>query len=180
MEFTYRNVLPRMLFLTRIKDKFINKKDGKYYPYGKTIENQLEWAIKSVQKLPDDSAQELHHPQCAYCGKQNRFSGKGDHIFNKTFWERIPYLDHGSFRANFCKSCNSSKLDKDFLDWWINHKKRDVVEISMQFMNLYSSAMWKICEVDNKLDDKVPKIYQQVIDSLMEKINQPSYQKIWE
>ncbi len=64
-----------------------------------------------------------------------------------------------------CQRPGSLKnLNKDYLVNLIHRLEK--IQISMQFMNLYSSAMWKICEVDN--------------NSLMEKINQPSYQKIWE
>ena len=185
---TYRNVLPRLWYLLFICDTFYKPAINQYLPYGGVTADNLKLYISKVRdNVPDDAAQYLKKDRCSYCKKLHVMTAKGDHIVNKKIHTKYPELDNNLFRINCCKSCNSSKLNKDLIDWWINHKERNIVELSdkdkkfkgSKILGVYAKAMWKYLEGENKLDDTVPEYYLKAIEQLHQHIEQSSYEQIW-
>jgi len=177
---TYRNVLPRLWYLMLIKDDFFKKSEGVYYQFGGVTKKQLGHILSKMGGTPDDGAQKLHKDVCSYCGEPYTFARKGDHIVKAEIHKKYLELDNLLFRINCCKSCNSSKLNKDMLEWWINHKGKNITELSKNHLNIYSRAMWKYCELSNKLDEDVPEVFQKAILQLHDHISESSYDKIWQ
>ena len=174
----YRNVLPRLWYLMIIKDSFRNK-DGNYYSFGGTTKKQLGLILDKIRGMPDDAPQKLHKDICSYCGVHSIFTAKGDHIVNSGIHKKYPELDNLVFRVNSCRSCNSSKQDKDLLDWWVNYKGRLITDLTKDHLNIYCRAMWKYCKLTDRLDEEVPKEYETAIKQIRDHISEPSYDRIW-
>lgn len=132
-----------------------------------------------MDELPDDGAQELHGKVCSYCNVENPFNGKGDHVVNGEIRKKFPELDNLVYRLNCCRSCNSSKQDKDMIEWWVGHRKEDVTKLTKDHLNVYCRAMWKYCKLSDTLDDPSSEHHIKAIEQLHEKIGNPSYDIIW-
>jgi len=157
---------------------FPNRTD-RFYPFGSTTEKQFNHILEKIKNPPDDTAQRLQRDNCAYCGENHTFSGKGDHILNKEIWEKHIELNSLPFRINCCRSCNSSKGKKDMLEWWIIHKKKSILDLSMDHISIYARAKWQYHKADGTLKEKVPEFWDQVISQIHEHIRQKSYFIIW-
>lgn len=93
-----------------------------------TVE-EWEWTLKHF----DDS--------CCYCGKRSKLSQ--DHL--------IPVTKGGGYTLDniipACKSCNSSKHNKDFEHWYPSHKSYDA-EREIKILNFISQQEIKEMEVN--------------------------------
>lgn len=176
---TYRIVLPRLWFLTFVKDKLYIKQDKKYYSLTDNILKHLTTFEKNIENPPNNATQRLQKDVCNYCKKPNRFNANGDHIVNKNIRTQIRVLDSLAFRHNSCRQCNSSKLNKDLLFWWIIKKERSILDLSMDIIHIYVKAIWLVQKHYNRLDDNVPREYFDAITQLHLLIDQPSYNFIW-
>ena len=175
---TYRNVLPRLWYLMLIKDIYDGRKS---LPFGGRNKDQLQWILSKMGDLSDDGAQKLQKNFCSYCGDQYSFDGKGDHIVNKEIYKKYKELDMINFRLTCCGTCNPSKGKKDFIDWWINYKGKNITDkpITKNHLNLYSRAMWIYLKGEGRLDEEVPEEFKTTIQQLHNNISEPSYDEIW-
>jgi hypothetical protein len=87
---------------------------------------------------------------CTYCGQEAQ----------TTFDHVIPMSKGGpSDMGNMvpvCKSCNSSKSDKNVIDW---HREHDI-PIDRVVLGKYLKMRWAQFEEENKLDDPLPDFLQ--------------------
>lgn len=176
---TYRNVLPRLRFLAIVKDNYFNRHRQEYYRYGGHLLKQLDIVSSQMDKLPDTSAQKLHKNTCVYCGVENPFNGKGDHLINKKHRDNNPELDNLLWRVNCCKICNSSKGPKDMLEWFVGKKNYSITKLSGNLIGVYCRAMWYYCKNERLFDNIVPEYYIVAVKQMHLHLNQPSYYKIW-
>ena len=177
---TFRNVLPRLWYLALVQDSFVVKSTGEYYDFSGNMIFQFKTILKKISGVPDDSVQKLHANICSYCKNAQDFSGKGDHVVNGRIHKKYTELDNLVYRLNCCRSCNSSKHDKDMVDWWINHKQENVIKLTKNHFNVYCRAMWKYCTLSNTLDDTVEDYHIKAIEQLHEAIDNSTYDKIWQ
>ncbi len=56
--------------------------------------------------------------KCVYCGNE---SNSFDHLIPRN----LGGPDSPNNLVKSCMSCNSSKGDRDLIDWWVNHQRRD-------------------------------------------------------
>ena len=176
---TYRIVLPRLWFLTFVKDRLYIESDKKYYPLSQNIYKHLLIFQSNIENPPNKATQRLQKDTCVYCKRPNHFNGDGDHVVNKKIRTQIRSLDSLSFRYNCCRQCNSSKLNKDLLFWWIIKKEKSVLDLSMDLIHLYSKATWLVQKSQNNLDGLVPEEYLKAVNQLHLTIDQESYNSIW-
>lgn len=180
IDLSYENVLPRLWFLMLIKTNFTLKNESdRFYPFGGYTKKQLYYILDKIKNFPDDTAQRLQKNNCVYCGKDNPFNHKGDHIVKKAIRKEFPQLDNLVFRVNCCRSCNSSKGAKDLLDWWLNHKQKSILELTMDHISLYTRAQWQIHKTTSSLPDLVPEFWKNCIEELHHHLHSKSYEKIW-
>jgi hypothetical protein len=177
---SFKNVLPRLWYLMLIKDNFIKKTTKEYYDFSGNAVFQFNNILNKMDDSPDDGAQKLHSNVCSYCNNDYTFNAKGDHVVNGNIHKKYRELDNLVYRLNCCKSCNSSKLDKDMIDWWVNYKKKNITTLTKNHLNVYCRAMWMYCKLSNSLDDLVPEYYLKAIEQLRQVINNKTYDKIWQ
>lgn len=101
----------------------------RYYQENKNKANiRLQKRLAKKKKLPATltleqwiRAKQDFNNQCAYCGKSEEKHLKefGEELHQEHF---IPLKENGEYTHNniipACKSCNSSKRDKDFFEWY--------------------------------------------------------------
>ena len=152
---TYREILPDIWACT-LFDNFRNK-NGVVYGVG-FLKKQKDYAeiwIGDEEKIPGRSNIRLRSKnECVYCKilitAQN---GVGDHTVSE--FERKNVL----WTVPCCKSCNSSKNNKDLIEWWCGFKKRNIVNLGRDVMSIFVRAKYRLLKKENKLDDIVPEIY---------------------
>lgn len=68
--------------------------------------------------------------ECVYCGTE---SDTMDHVIPK----KLGGPDSANNLVNSCKHCNSSKSDRDMVDWWINGLGREESTLPRIPMGIY-------------------------------------------
>lgn len=137
----------------------------KYLPGQGMLERGFKIAPESLKEESRKTVIRLARlGRCIACGTEVGASS-GDHI--------IPLSRGGPQSAeNFmplCKKCNSSKGDKDLLEWWVNYGRRiedlnhDALDIYLRLRyrladkeELDSPAPWYLCEALKQAEEVLP------------------------
>ena len=83
------------------------------------------------------------------------------------------------FRVNACKSCNSSKHEKPMLNWYVEYKKRDPLNLTYFLMQIYVKAEYKYRKSRDMLNETADDCHRNVISQLHLLIDDDSYKDIW-
>ena len=131
-------------------------RDSKYQPGFKKLKEGLEIANKSLRGDSRKTVLRLaRRGRCVNCNINLPNVTNGDHI--------IPLSKGGALSVeNFmplCKRCNSSKGNKDLLDWWINFQGKRIEQLDFDALCVYSRFMFRILEKDGSLDKPAPNYY---------------------
>ena len=89
--------------------------------YGFIIDqyNQLKAGKRKMSDYDREIRKQMESEnKCVYCGND---SSVMDHVIPKAI--NAPDCAHNIVKS--CQHCNSSKGDKDLIDWWVNHLKKD-------------------------------------------------------
>lgn len=97
--------------------------------------------------------------QCAYCGGPVPENSTGDHI--------VPLALGGpqsaENRAPCCRSCNSSKSDRDLLDWWVRQRSRSIEGLNVDLLRIYLRLMCRLLEGNDRLLEEAPDIWVRAV-----------------
>jgi len=134
-------------FWARILFHQIKDKDGNFYGTG-FYRSHLKYAKKWIYETePTDSIIKLFSKKkCVYCGVDLKSSGSiGDHIVGRK-------LNGVQWRVPCCKTCNSSKGNRDLIDWWVGMKNRDVLDIDKHVWAVYVRAKLRLLIQENNFE----------------------------
>ena len=143
---------------------YVVKKDPKYYPALSLFWRELKSAEDHLRVQSRKTVLRLANlRRCIFCGAEVSL-GSGDHI--------IPVSRGGPNSAeNFmplCKRCNSSKGNKDLLEWWFS-KGRKLRELNLDVLVIYLRFQYRIAEKEVKLDEPPsPNIFKAVREAMIE------------
>jgi hypothetical protein len=129
----------------------IRHKSGKTYGYG-FLEKKREYArvwINNPDRLPGESILRLRKKnECVYCDIYLEFiGGVGDHVVGKT-------LDSALWMLPCCTQCNSSKGKMDLVDWWVRHKKKNIVSLKRDILSIFVRGKYRVLDKQNKLGER--------------------------
>ena len=100
----------------------------------------------SMKTLYDDEKVKLNYPKaCCYCGHTGTLSI--DHLIPKVKGGK----DHSDNLVWACKSCNSSKRDRDLLDWC----EKKLTFPSLLLLRRFVKLVARHCEGRGLLDDQL-------------------------
>ena len=110
--------------------------------------------------------------KCVACGVEVGV-GSGDHI--------IP-LSRGGPQSveNFmplCKRCNSSKGDKDLLEWWISYGRR-IEALNHDALDVYLRLRYRLAS-EEELDFPAPWYFSEALKQAEEMLPSNSLRKLW-
>lgn len=107
-----------------------------------------------MKTLYDDEKVKLNYPQaCCYCGNTGALCI--DHLIPKINGGK----DHSDNLVWACKSCNSSKRDRDLLDWCQNKLAFPSILLLRRFIKLVA----RHCEGRGLLDDQLTSTVDQTL-----------------
>ena len=142
---------------------YVVKKDPKYYPALSLFWRELKSAEEHLRVQSRKTVLRLANlRRCIFCGVEVS-SGSGDHI--------IPVSRGGPNSAeNFmplCRRCNSSKGNKDLLEWWFS-KGRKLRELNLDTLVIYLHFQYRIAE-EGRLDEPIPpNIFKAIREAMIE------------
>lgn len=94
--------------------------------------------------------------ECVYCGDE---SNSMDHVVPK----KLGGPDSANNLVNSCKHCNSSKGDRDLVDWWVNFLEKEEttlpripIGIYLKFSYDWHKMYHTLARVTNDLTDLKP------------------------
>lgn len=108
----------------------------------------------SIKTLYDDEKVKLNYPQaCCYCGDTSSLCI--DHLIPKIKGGK----DHSDNLVWACKSCNSSKRDRDLLDWCQHKLTFPSILLLRRFVKLVAQH----CDGHGLLDDQLTDTVEQIL-----------------
>jgi hypothetical protein len=114
------------------------------------LQRGLDGAIRSLTSPSRNSVLRLTRlGKCAYCGGSCSPNSTGDHIIPLSLGGPQSAENH----APSCRSCNSSKSDRDLLDWWIG-QSRSVPDINLDVLRIYLRLTYQLLEQRGALDEE--------------------------
>jgi hypothetical protein len=129
---------------------YVIKIDPKYFPAKRQLEIGFRSALKGLQQESRGPVLRLAKREtCVFCNAPVG-GGTGDHI--------IPLSKGGPHSAeNFmplCKRCNSSKGNKDLIEWWML-KRRHIRELDLDALVIYLRLRYRLA-TEKELNSQVP------------------------
>jgi|APHig6443717497_1056834.scaffolds.fasta_scaffold190174_1 hypothetical protein len=106
----------------------------------------------NISSLYDDEKDKLSNNICAYCGAVGKLSL--DHLIPR----KIGGADSGDNLVYACKKCNSSKNDKDLIQWYIQKDEFPPILVLRRYLKLthFYLKTSNLLEMDfNELKNKV-------------------------
>ena len=108
-------------------------KKGQHYGLGQLVK-AFGWASST---LASENRNVVRRPilenKCVACGNAPSTNSTGDHLIALSKGGPQSIENH----APFCRSCNSSKGDKDLLEWWFVVKGRSLLDLNIDVLTAY-------------------------------------------
>ncbi len=151
----------------------VEKQQTKYKPLNYMIRAKLFKGLSNgtmaMCSIFDDEKIKLQTGQvCNYCGSNEQLSL--DHIFSK----KVGGKDKAENLILACRTCNSSKGDKDLLEW-VNFKN---LNLPLMVIRRYLKLTFDYCDKHNLLKTSMEELSEInlpfSIENLPEKFSQPS------
>ena len=163
----YQNALPLMYGM---RDYFERKdKNGRLY-FPSFLETKIRNASGSfMTDIPKKQRiKNLRKNVCSFCGSTDLpESTEGDHILSKSLH---PGVDLDAYTVLCCVSCNSSKLNHDLLEWWIDKQEKKFDDIPIEVIGIYVRAEWKWRYEEGKLNEPITKFFKTGLEHLRQRI----------
>jgi hypothetical protein len=127
-------------------------REGRHYGVS-FLRKGFDSAPKSLHSDSRDTVRRLNLlGKCMNCGAVVSPNSTGDHI--------IPLAKGGPQSSvnlePLCRSCNSSKGDKDLLEWWIEGEQKTIDMLNVDALCIYLRFMYQMLERQNMLQEEVP------------------------
>lgn len=111
------------------------------YQFKRLKNKEIEWSdLDGEIRLQMRASNE-----CVYCGNE---ASALDHVIPRKFG--APEGIHNAVKV--CKHCNSSKGDKDLVDWWINDLGKKVEELPRIPIGIYLKLSHGWHKINHSLD----------------------------
>lgn len=117
------------------------------YQFNKLKKGEIHWADFDGEIR----MQMRSNNECVYCGEE---SSAWDHVVPKNLGG--PEGIHNMVKV--CKHCNSSKGDKDLVDWWVNHLNRDEKDLPRIPIGIYLKLSYGWHKINFSLDKNAREI----------------------
>ena len=119
---------------------FLVSRYPEYLPGRRILRKGFEVAEKSLQQQSRKGIIRLAQlGRCISCGEKINVY-EGDHIIPLSWG--APYSVENFMPL--CKRCNSSKGNKDLLEWWIVHKKKHIKDLNQDALTIYLRLRYKL------------------------------------
>ena len=89
-----------------------------------------QWRRKDMRDFEDDAVEKMKRNTCCYCGKEEVTK---DHLIPRNKVDRTLGSDN---LIQACKSCNSSKGDRDLLEWMEVRGDFPAIPVLKQYLKL--------------------------------------------
>ena len=108
----------------------------------------LEKDEKYLKEPATHNVAKFEEGKCMLCGSPIPKNTEGDHLIAKVKGGD----DYEYNKVPVCKSCNSSKKDKDLLEWWFS-KGRSLKELNSYVLAVYLKNEYKLLEKKGELNN---------------------------
>lgn len=109
--------------------------------------NEYKKAEEDLKKPAKHTVAKFQDGKCILCGNSIPKNTEGDHLIAKINGGS----DYEFNKVPICKSCNSSKKDKDLLEWWFS-KGKTLTELDSYVLSIYLKNEYKFLEKKNELN----------------------------
>ena len=147
------------------RDKFGNVYQGHFF-YEKQYAILMNKMINSSE-FPSNAIRTLiNSGKCSYCPTILDFKTacQGDHVVAE-FESR-----NMAWTVPCCRSDNSSKGRKEFVDWWVNHKGYNFADLSSEVVGIFVRAKYRHLKNINELNNEIPEVYHIALKQIKEKM----------
>lgn len=145
----------------------IRQKDGSLYGSG-FLDKQYQNYDKFIVKEPRNSIIRLRkNNKCPYCHDDAVDSDKaeGDHVLGRK-------LDETSFVVPCCVSCNSSKSQKDLLEWWYCYRNKKIMNLVVDVFKIYIRGKFKLLQKTDSLDCQISENQILMLNELVKEVKE--------
>jgi len=156
---TFREFLPE-LWASKIFD-YSRQKNGSVYGVGyfwKQMIDAKKWISISN---PKKSHLRLHKKnECSYCNEKiTAEGGDGDHVVGRD-------MDDIHWLVPCCKQCNSSKGKKDLIEWWVDFKGKNILDLDKDVLSVYVRGKYRLFDREGKLDEECPEYFELALQQI--------------
>lgn len=120
------------------------------------------WDDYNSRDIREMCAEQVKRTTCIVCDRPRPKTTTGDHLIPKSRGGKEGLPNY----IALCRPCNSSKGNKDFIEWW-EFKGWKLEQAPVDVLCMYSRLRYQLCQSMNTLSDPAPEFLTESIRTEM-------------